>query len=224
MPLFNIFKTRKKKDQSISLKPKIIIDSREKNSLVPSSLIELGSEIEYKQLEIGDYLIENIVVERKTFSDFIGSMLNRRLIEQLKNMLQYESRILIIEGKLKIQNQEESKLNPNSIKGMILSSLLDFNTPIIFTKDENETAIYLFLLAKRQLKPKTELSLHSRIPKTKHEQKKYILESFPNIGPKTSEKLLKEFSSLSNVFNASEEDLSKIIKNKAKPFKELLED
>ena len=204
-------------------KPKIILDIHEKNSLVPAFLTELQCELITKSLEVGDYLINNIIIERKTFQDFVSSMLSKRLIEQLKNMQQYEKKIMIIEGEQNRDMAKESKLNPNAIKGMILSTSLDFNIPIIRTKNEEETAIYLFLLAKRQLKARQEITLHSRIPKTKEEQKKYILESFPGIGPRTAEKLLKEFGSVKKVINATKEQLEKIMQKKSQDFLDVLE-
>ena len=70
-------------------KPKIILDIHEKNSLVTAFLTELQCELITKSLEVGDYLINNIIIERKTFQDFVSSMLSKRLIEQLKNMQQY---------------------------------------------------------------------------------------------------------------------------------------
>jgi len=66
--------------------------------------------------------------------------------------------------------------------------------------------------------------LHSRIPKTLKEQKQYVLEAFPNIGPKTAKKLLKKFNTLSAVMNASEEELKEILKNKTSLFLKLLND
>jgi ERCC4-type nuclease len=221
MPLFNIF-TNKKNQENNRKKPTITADIHEKNSLILANLTELGADIHMLPLKVGDYLINNIIIERKTFQDFISSMLSKRLIEQLLNMQQYEKKLLIIEGKENKEIFENSKLNPNSIKGMILSTSLDLNIPIIQTKDEQETATYLFLLAKRQLKPQAELTLHSRIPKTKKERQKYILESFPDIGPKTAEKLLKEFRTVKSIINAKEAELEKIIGKKAKVLKDLV--
>jgi len=218
MEIFNIFKS-KNKNQKQAKKPIITADIHEKNSLVLANLTQLGAELQVASLKVGDYLINNTIIERKTYQDFISSMLSRRLIKQLKNMQQYDKKLLIIEGKPNKEIQETSKLNPNSIKGMIISASLDFNIPIIQTKDEQETSLYLFLLAKRQLKPQSEISLHSRIPKTLKEQQKYILESFPNIGPKTAEKLLKEFKTIKNIINSPQERLEKIIGKKAKSLK-----
>jgi ERCC4-type nuclease len=224
MPLFNIFKNKKSKEnKSESKKPQITADIHEKDSPIFSNLIELGAEINIMPLQVGDFLINNTIIERKTLSDFISSMLSKRLIQQLSNMQQYNKRLLIIEGELNKNTFENSKLNPNSIKGMILSTCLDMNIPIIRTKNSEETSIYLFLLAKRQLKKQSEISLHSRIPKTKQEQKEYILQAFPNIGPTKSKQLLKEFKSLKNIFSSTKEELNNVLKNRAKEFKEILE-
>jgi len=214
MPFYNIFsKKPEKKAKAESVK--ITVDIHEKNSLVLANIIELGAKTEIKSLEIGDYIIGDIIIERKTMQDFISSMLNRRLSEQLKNIAQYENRILIIEGK----NRKEININPNAVKGMILSVSLDFKIPIINTENEKDTAEYMFLLAKHQAKQKTEISLHSRIPKTKEEQIKYVLESFQGIGPSTAEKLLKRFGTIKNIINSSKEELETEIGKKAGIFK-----
>ncbi len=210
-------------------KPKIIADIHEKDSLILAELTEKqnNKEIELiiQPLKIGDYLIGNTIIERKTISDFISSMLSKRLIEQLKQMKQYKNQLLIIEG---IDEQElynkDTKLNPNAIRGFILSIINNYQIPIIFTQDYKDTSQYLITLAKQQLKQKIEISLHSRIPQTLKEQKQYVLESFPNIGPITAKKLLEEFKTLSNVFNASEDELNKILRKKSVEFKKILED
>lgn len=216
----NIFKKSKKQPKPLQIK--IIADHREKNSLVIPTLHELNANLEVTQLKVGDYLIGNTIIERKTFSDFLSSMTSRRLLQQLKQMKQYKKALLIIEGRSKIEDY--SNMHPNSYKGFILSISLNYQIPIIFTDDPEETALYLLVLAKQLAKNPQELSLHGRIPKTKKEQKKYILESFPNIGPKTAEKLLKKFKTLTNIFGQSIEDLEQVLKSRAKDFKKLLED
>ena len=56
----------------------------------------------------------------------------------------------------------------------------------------------------------------------KKERLQFILEGFPGIGPKTAQKLLKRFKSLKEIFNASEEDLKKILGKKAETLYELI--
>jgi len=219
--LSNIFKKKTNKKKQSKIKPKIIVDVHEKNSLVPSYLIGQKIEVEFKSLKVGDYIVGKIAIERKTFSDLVSSMIKKRLFQQLKQLQQYKQKLLIIEGKQTLNNK--SSVHVNSIRGQILSAIFHHQIPIIQTKDAEETATYLSLLAKQQLKPMQDISLHSRIPKTRKEQQKYILESFPNIGPQTAEKLIKEFKTLINIFNSDEEILKEILKNKTQDFRDLLE-
>jgi len=223
----NIFEKKEIKNTNkikpIKIKPIIIADIHEKDSFI---LVELLSnkEIETKvtSLKIGDYLIGNTIIERKTSSDFISSMINKRLTEQLIQMQQYEKKLLIIEGEISYLFKKDKKIHPNAIRGFILSIITNYNTNIIFTKDALDTSKYLITLAKQQINKKQISSLHPRIPKTLEEQKLYILESFPNIGPKKAELLLKKFKYLNNIFNANENELKEILKKNSKEFKNLL--
>lgn len=221
MPLYNIFK-RTRKNSKPKVMPTIIADIHEKNSLVLSQLKNSTQvRLDIKSLKIADYIVGNIAIERKTVSDLISSMINKRLIQQLKQMQRYKQSLLIIEGDLQEVLDEDNNIS-KAVRGLILSILTNFQTSIIFSKDYEETSKYLITLAKQQLKPKTPISLHSRIPKSIKEQKQYILESFPNIGPKKAERLLKKFENLNNVFNAKEEDLQEILKGQTEEFKSLL--
>ncbi|MEK6852567.1 MAG: ERCC4 domain-containing protein [Nanoarchaeota archaeon] len=184
----------------------IIIDNREKNSLVVSELINLGSKIDLRQLPVADYIINEIAIERKTASDFVSSIINRRLVKQLGELKQYKRRLLIVEGDL-----YENGFNPNAIKGMLLSVLLDFDVPIIFTEDSEETAQVLHLLAKKQGKPRQDVSL--RVKKRTYsiaEQQQLIIEGLPGVGPRFAKALLKKFKTIKTIANASVEKLMKV--------------
>ena len=181
----------------------ILVDSREKNSLVLSELYEKKHEIKREILPVGDYIIGNIAIERKTLNDFISSMLSKRLIEQLQNLKQFPKQLLMLEG-------EEKRINihPNAIRGMLLSISLDYGIPVIFSKNESETAEFLMLLDKKQNKPPSEISLVAkRKSNTIKEQQQIILENFPGIGPSTAKKLLENFKSLKKIFSTSEKKL-----------------
>jgi ERCC4-type nuclease len=217
--IFQVKKASLLKKQNL---PLIIADIHEKNSLVISELkASMQINLELKPLKIGDYLTGEIIIERKTYSDFIGSMISKRLLEQLNQMKAYPKQILILEG-LKDLPQKEYKFNPNSIRGAILSIINNHNIPIIFTQNYLDTAKYLIILSKQTQKPESSPTLHSRIPKTPQEQKKYILESFPNIGPKTADKLLERFGTIKNTINAPKEELKEILKEKVNSFQELI--
>jgi len=207
---------------------KAIADLHEKNSLVASELVNLGVDVEFRYLKVADYLIGNVAIERKTISDFISSTINKRLLRQLEELQQYEKKILIIEG---IDNQElyndelEAKgMHPNSIRGMLLYTCLEANCPIILTKDYQDTAKFLFLIARRMEKRAMPVSLHAKKKaRNKQEQIQYILEGFPGIGPATAKKLIKEFKTIKNIINTPVEKLKELIGKKADIFKQLCE-
>lgn len=201
----------------------IVVDNREKNSMVISELISNSAEIKFERLNVGDYIIGNIAIERKTINDFISSMLNKRLFRQIEELKQYKKQFIILEGSYDDIN---NGMNINSVKGMILSIILDFNIPVIITKDCEETASFLVLLDKRQGKSKTEFSIKAK-KRTYNlaEQQQFVLESFPGIGPKTAKKLLKKFKTIKAVINAKPENLekAKINKKKAEAIKKIIE-
>ncbi len=224
--IFNIFsKNVSEIKKEILPKETIIADYREKNCLVTSELIRLGLNVEFKELKVADYIVKDVAIERKTVSDFISSMVNRRLIKQLEELQQYQNRLLIIEGideqELYTDSEERTGVHPNSVRGFLLSILLKHKVPIIFTKNSEDTAKFIFILSKRKSK---ELSLNvSKKSLNKKEQIQFILESFPSIGPKTAKKLLDKFKTIKNFVNASEEELKEILGKKAGIIKKIIE-
>jgi len=217
MPLLNIFskeKTEKKPEEKL----KITADQHEKNSLVISELTSLGIEVEIKHLLVADFLVKDVAIERKTVSDFLSSMINKRLTRQLQELQQYPNKLLIIEGidEHELYNEGNS-INPNAVRGFLLSILLKHKIPIIFTKDYEDTAKFLVVLAKKQ---ETETSIRARKKAfNKKEQLQYILEGFPGIGPKTAKKMLKKYKTIKKIANTSIEKLKKEIGKKAEIFK-----
>lgn len=216
--VLNIFSGEKLKTKKEIAKHKIIIDYREKNSLVISELSRLGFEIEIKELKVADYIVNNVAIERKTVSDFVSSMLNKRLIKQLEELQQYKNKLLIIEG---IDEQEiypkNNGVHPNSIRGFLLSILLKHNIPMLFTQNYEDTAQFIYRIA---MKKNQEMGIRANKKSlNKKEQIQFIIEGFPGIGIKTAKKLLREFKTIKNIINASQEKLHKAIGKKSEIFK-----
>jgi Fanconi anemia group M protein len=147
-------------------------------------------------------------------------MINKRIFRQLEEIKQYPNYFLIIEGfeKQELYNDKNEGINSNAIRGMLLSIILKYQVPIIFTKNEEDTASFIYVLAKKQVKKDIALN-----PKKKsfdvQEQKQFILEAFPGIGPATAKKLLKEFKTIKNIINTPLEDIEKLIGKKSQIFK-----
>lgn len=219
MPLFKIFSKSKKQPKKEKQK-KIVIDHREKSSLVPSNLSSLNFTIEYKQLPVADYLLNNIAIERKTISDLKSSITNKRIFSQLLELKQYPIAFLIIEGpESELYNSEQ--IHENAVRGFLLSLAIEYKIQYLRSKNPKETAKLLSILAKKQ--SNKDISLRpSKIYKSPSEQKQHILEGFPNIGPKKAKSLLETFGSLKNIFNATPKELEKVLGKKAPEFFSLL--
>lgn len=202
---------------------KITADNREKNSLVISELASLGVEVEIKHLKVADFIVKDVAIERKTVSDFLNSMINKRLLRQLEELKQYPNKLLVIEG-LEEQElyNEGNSINPNAIRGFLLSILLKHKIPVIMTKNYEDTAHFLVILAKKH---ETEMSIRARKKVlSKKEQLQYILEGFPGIGPKTAKKLLKKYKTIKKIMNLDYEKLKEDIGKKAEIFFKLLKE
>lgn len=211
---------------------KVIIDYREIKSLVIEELKALDINCVIKHLPLADYIIgKDIGIERKTVGDFVGSMINKRLINQLRDLKKnFKKPLLLIEG---IEEEDiykpssHPKINENAIRGMLTSVALDLEVPMIFTKDAKDTATYIYLLIKRQSKPDKEYSLKiSRKAHSLSDQQQIIVESFPSIGPSLAKNLLKHFKTIQAFINADIKELQKVEKvgkKKAEIIKRLID-
>lgn len=204
----------------------IYADYREKSSGIIKKLIELGIEIKLQKLEIGDYLLSpRLCLEFKTVPDFVDSILDKRLLSQLKEMKKYQKQIIILEGSENLYSQRQ--LHPNTIRGMIATICVDYGVPIITTKDSEESALMMAMIAKReQSEESKEFTMHSSKPLTLSEQQEYIISALPGVGPVLSKPLLEKFGSVKNIINASKEELKEVDligEKKAGKIKEILD-
>lgn len=90
---------------------------------------------EVKHLPVGDLVLGNCVIERKTGTDFVASLCDGRLKEQSQNMLHnYKRAFIVVEGKL------PTDFNIRSALGMMASIVARYNIPIINVGSIYETA------------------------------------------------------------------------------------
>jgi len=208
-----------------SVKPKIIADYREKGSNVLKELLD-KTNLQLEKLQVGDFLLSSrVAVEYKTVPDFVDSIIDGRLLSQLKELRKYDRPIIIIEGTEDIYSMR--KIHPNSIRGMIATITISYGVPIIQTKNGKDTAEYLISIAKReQAEEKNDIQHHYKKPETVKEQQEYFISALPNIGMGGARPLLKHFKSVKNIVNASEkelQDVDLIGPKKSKSLKEIFD-
>jgi ERCC4-related helicase/ERCC4-type nuclease len=192
---------------------RIVIDHRETKSGVARVLDRLGIELSFAALEIGDYVVsDRLAVERKRTDDFASSLIDgkRNLFAQLSDLARvYKKPVLIVEGEDLFTSRQ---LSPNSIYGSLVSIAIDFGISILYSRDEEETAAILKMLAKReQTENKREINPHGKkSASTLAEQQEYLISSISNIGPKAARNLLLHFGSVEAIMKADTEELRKV--------------
>lgn len=205
----------------------IKMDYRERDSGIGEILKEKYQfDVTIESLKTGDYILQDeIVIERKTSLDFIRSILDGRLFKQAWQMKQmFDDTAIVVEGKDLYQTSVG--IHPHAVKGALTSILLEWQMPVLFSEDAEDTALFLWLLSTQRVKRANELSLRpGRRPKRVRKRQLYLLQGLPHVGPWLASHLLSHFGSVEKVMTASEEDLRQIPrlgKVKAKKIREIV--
>ncbi len=188
----------------------VTIDVREQNSKVVRELARNDIKINTSRLSVGDYIIsEETAVERKSVDDFLESLMDGRLFDQAKKISQnYQHPVVILEG---TGLHERRNISEKAIYGALASLAVDFNIPVITSKDEEETASLLKSMLMRKERKKGSYSLRKdKTTFSDRDTKKFILEGLPNVSGTLADRLLEHFGSVRAVFEASEKELKEV--------------
>ncbi|MDD1694690.1 MAG: DEAD/DEAH box helicase [Methanoregula sp.] len=189
---------------------KIVIDDRETSSKVVEVLSTRGAAIRLERLPHGDYAIgDRILVERKSARDFADTLINRDLLGQLKAMADAVPRpVLIVEGGDLFTQRD---IHPNAVRGVLAAITIDLGITLLFTKDEQDTAQMLYVIAKREEGERGERKVHPhKSQRSLKEEQEYVVSAFPEIGLKNARLLLAHFGSVQAIVNASLEELTAV--------------
>ncbi len=183
----------------------VIVDNREQKLM---ALLDKKKDIityESKQLDIADIVIsEDIAIERKEGFDFIASIMDNRLFEQVLRLKDtYADPILILEG-LNDKVFENTGMNIKSIYGALSFISYKLGISVIPTRNIEDTAIVIERIAHReQVKDSTPI-FSRKAPKemSKNERRTFIIEGLVDIGPKKARALIEKFKTPYQVFKA----------------------
>ena len=190
----------------------VYADFREDISMIGNILTEkYGINVVRRHLKVGDFIIDDrIVIERKTSYDFVQSLIDDRLFRQAQQMKKaYDDCILVIEG----DNINDTPINchPHAIQGALVSLSLSWQVPVLFSKNNNQTAFLIWLMINQNIPPYRDLSSrHGRRPKRLYKRQLYILHGLPHVGAKLAVRLLRHFGSVECIMAAPVKQLTAV--------------
>ncbi|MCS7135210.1 MAG: hypothetical protein NZ893_02105 [Candidatus Aenigmarchaeota archaeon] len=184
----------------------ILADDRERNSRIADYLKEFGAMVNFKRIDVGDFLVsERVCVERKTANDFISSIIDGRLFRQVEEMKNYyEKSILILEG-----FNSSGRITENAYKGAIATLIINYDVNVFNVENEKETARMIYFLAKKEQEEfnKSIFIKNKKKPKDICDLQLYFLSSLPGVSTITSRRMMEKFGTIRNLVNASELEL-----------------
>lgn len=192
--------------------PGILVDTRETASPVVKALDLLGARVHLEQLPVGDYVVApELVIERKSGPDFVSSLIDGRLFEEvvaMKHLSRHVTAVLILEG----SPFAGSGVNANALLGAIGTLIAKFRVSLLQTQDAEDTARHVYYLA-RAAQKESKKRVPVRLKKTGSDPDTVVerlVANIPGINEVRAKKLLTEFQTLRGLFEAEVAALKRV--------------
>ena len=175
----------------------LLIDCHEPITIIEK--LKSSLKVEVLKLKYGDYSFSDILIERKTLSDFFLSLKDNRLAEQMESINRYyNEKYLLIEGFFDFSYVN----NLNYLYSKLADITLDFDIRVMFTKDSYHTVNILkrlYLMKNR-----------GYIFNISRKDKIYHLVKLFEINKQRLEILFSHFGSINNIANANKKQFKGI--------------
>lgn len=189
----------------------IQVDCRESRSGIATRLAGFeGVVVEQAELPSGDYLIgAGTAVERKDADDFVLSVMDGRLFDQLARMLaEHDKAVVLIEGD---PYSVRSAISAESVDGALSYISLLSGAALAYSPSLAATPRILWRMALHaQHGLGYEIPLRVAKPKPPGILGQYLVEGLPGVGPAMAKRLLGHFGSARAVFSADVEALCEV--------------
>ena len=191
----------------------LLIDCHEPDAVIK----KLESSIPTKVLilKYGDYSFSDIVIERKTLSDFFSSLKDNRLKDQMESISRnYTEKYLLVEGFFDFSYVN----NIHYLYSQLINIILDFDVRVIFSEDIDHTVLII-----------KKIYFSKNLGYIKNVQKKgkiYHAVKFFGISNRKLEIIFSKFGSIKNIANAEKKsfkEMKSVGKKTAERIKSILE-
>jgi DNA excision repair protein ERCC-4 len=192
---------------------RVYADVREESSGIPSMLESMGVIVLREQLPVGDYVLPGeVVVERKSVEDYVNSLFDGRLFDQVSRMADvYDVIVLAVEGGISELYRYRDRFK--HLYSALASLIAGFNVSVIHTTGPSETAMLIEALARKSLESRGSRVVIHRKPRLEglREWQLYVVSSLPGIGSRMAERLLESFKTIEAICTASLAELQRVV-------------
>lgn len=171
---------------------KLRVDIHEPES-IHEILDKCGVEYTVQHEPYGDYLYGNVVVERKTIFDFVGSLYSGRVFEQLGNIPEEHERVLMISGTMDaLRSSPHIKVrNENAIIGGMASCVVRYNLRcLLWGNNDAEIVPVMVKVVQKIDEGKSGLPVANRIKHVTKSKAGDNLHNFLRIDPSSCTKIV----------------------------------
>ncbi len=154
-------------------------------------------------------LAPQLVVERRTRMSFLQGIQDKSLfLSAITLRERFSTPILILEGTI---DYDRTGFSPQAVRGALSAMVLEYGLNVLATRDSNETAHLLAMMARHAQIGVPEISL---VPKRKAvdlpDLQRRVAEMLPGCGRVMARDLLQYFGSIERIVAASDLDLSRV--------------
>lgn len=190
----------------------IIVDSRELNGTLVKHWQTYsgnfpGLEQEARELELGDFVIDNnTVIERKSSTDFMLSVMDKKIFGNLAKLkAEFDRIVYIVEGDIFAPRFHS---NPTTLRDALAYMSAVEGVALIPSPDAQMSAELVYDMAMYvQHGGDKVVSVRSTRPKDVRSSQQYVVESLPGVSAERARELLRTFGNAAKVFAASDNAL-----------------
>lgn len=191
----------------------IVVDTREQTSgVVKHWEVYAGNfpglKTEFRELDAGDFILAGgVVIERKSSTDFMLSVMDKKLAGNIAKLkAEFDRLIYIVEGDIFAPRFHS---NPTKLQDALAYMTVIEGVALIPSQGPQSSAEIIFNMASyaKNGAPDSVAMRTAKVADIRSSQQ-YLVEGLPGLGAERATKLLDAFGSAANVFAASDEAIA----------------
>ncbi|WP_018949697.1 ERCC4 domain-containing protein [Thioalkalivibrio sp. ALMg11] len=175
-------------------------DRREQGKIIQRIERLEGVELEFTDLDVGDYLLPNgVVVERKSATDMVLSVVDKTLWESAAKLkANYQQVVYIVEGDLYEPRFHQQALD---IHRALAHLTIALGISVLPSSDADNSGMLIYLLGlNAQIEP--DPSDRPTKPDTRRKAAEFIVSGLPGVEADQARDLLRDIGSVRDIINA----------------------